>query len=46
MKFLEILLLDKESNENLQEYHKVLKIIADIQSKRIKELEKILKIKK
>jgi hypothetical protein len=45
MKFLEILLLDKKK-ENLQEYHKTLKIIADIQSKRIKELEKILKIKK
>ena len=45
MKFLEILLLDKK-DENLQEYHKALQIIADIQSKRIKELEEILKIKK
>jgi hypothetical protein len=45
MKFLEILLLDKKK-ENLQEYHKTLELIADIQSKRIKELEEILKIKK
>jgi len=45
MKFLEILLLDKKK-ENLQEYHKALELIADIQSRRIKELEEILKIKK
>jgi hypothetical protein len=45
MKFLEILLLDKK-DENLQEYYNALQLIANIQSKRIKQLEEILKIKK